>query len=140
MFQIDWKANPPIRGFREKRKDQAERESGGDPDGQHDERFWKRRSDGRGRLVEHRHIRKCQLAFQLRLFRRPFPGVELLGAELDLVLQLTEPVALGLNPDQRLLRFLLLRLERRDLSLRQVDALFQVLAHFLGRFTNLLVK
>ena len=98
MLQIDWKANPPVRRFREKRKDQTEREAGDDPDREHDKRLWKRGSDRRRRLVEDRHIRKCQLAFQLRLFRRLFPGVELLGAEVDVVLQLAQAVALCLEP------------------------------------------
>ncbi len=109
MFQIDWKANPPIRRLGEKRKDQPEREAGADPDRHHDKRFWKRRIDGRRRLVENRHIRKCQLALQLSLFGRPLPGVQLVGAKLDVALQLVEPVALRLNFDQRLLRLLLAR-------------------------------
>src|SRR6202034_2392597 len=67
IFQIDWKANPPIRRFGEKRQDQPEGEAGGDPDRHHDERFWKCRLDGRKRLVENGHIRKCQLALQLSL-------------------------------------------------------------------------
>ena len=50
MLQIDWEANPPVRRFREKRKDQSERESGDDPDREHNERFWKRRGDRRRRL------------------------------------------------------------------------------------------
>ncbi len=140
MLQIDWEANPPVRRFREKRKDQSERESGDDPDREHNERFWKRRTDRRRRFVEDRHIRKCQLAFQLRLFRRPFPGVELVSAEANVALQLAQPVALGLDFDQRPLRSLLLGLERSDLGLRQVDALFQMLAHFPGRLANLLAN
>ena len=39
MVKIDWKANPPIRRFGEKRKDQPECEAGGDPDRHHDKRF-----------------------------------------------------------------------------------------------------
>ena len=101
MLQIDRKANAPVRRFGEKRKDQAEREAGGDPDRHHDKRFWKRRIDGRGRLVEDRHIRKCQLALQLSLLGRPLAGAKLVGAEGDLTLQLVEPVALRLNLDRK---------------------------------------
>ena len=140
MFQIDWKANPPIRRFGEKREDQPEREATGDSDWHHDKRFWKRWIDRRGRLIENCHIRKCQLALQLSLFGRPFPAVKLFGAKRDVALQFAEPVALPLNLDQRLLGLLLLGLKRSDLGLHQADAVFQMQAHFVGRVANLLAK
>src|ERR1700722_1289165 len=111
IFQIGWKTNPPIRRFGEKRQDQPEGEPGGNPDWHHGKRLWKRRLDGRKRLVEDGHVGKCQLALQLGLFRRPFPSVQLLSTKLDVVLQLPKAVALRLNVDQYLLRLLLLGLE-----------------------------
>jgi hypothetical protein len=62
IFQVNWKANPAIRCFRKKRKDQTKRESGDNPNWDYDKRLWKRRVNGRGRLVQDRHIGKGELA------------------------------------------------------------------------------
>jgi hypothetical protein len=62
MFQIDWEADSPIRRLGEKRKDQPEGKASAYADRHDNKRLWKRRINRGGRLVENRHIRKCQLA------------------------------------------------------------------------------
>src|SRR5208283_2126550 len=140
IFEIERKADPAIRRFREKRKDQSEREAGPDPDRNHNDGSWKRRIDGWRRLVKDRDIRKCQFALQLRLFRRPFSGIELFNAEAYVTLQFAHAVALRLNADQLRLRPCLRLLERGDLRLRRGDTLLEMLSHSLRRLGDLLAN